>query len=116
MLLLEVVVRLLNALATALASIVHSSQSGTACASAVCLICRLGPALRSEAPERAMGAAVLLLELAERLLNAFAAAAASAEPASVPAVEKEYEAARDEVLQALLDQALRFRDQGVQGL
>ncbi len=62
-----------------------------------------------------MGAAVLLLELAERLLNAFAAAAAGAEPASVPTVEEEYEAARDEVLQALLDQALRFRNQGVQG-
>ncbi|KAK9828131.1 hypothetical protein WJX81_008693 [Elliptochloris bilobata] len=73
---------------------------------------RLGPALRSEAPDRAAGAAVLLAELAERLLNAFAAAAADVSVQAAAAVGIEYGAARGEVLQALLEQALRFQEQG----
>lgn len=74
---------------------------------------RLGPALRSEAPDRAAGAAVLLAELAERLLSAFAAAVADAGAAGGEGLRAEYAAARAEVLQALLEEALRFEEQGM---
>jgi len=54
----------------------------------------------------------LLLELAERLLNACAAAVAGAGAAAAAGAQAAYEADRGEVLQAVLEQALRFREQG----
>ena len=54
----------------------------------------------------------MLLELAERLLNACAAAVAGAGAAAAAGAQAAYEADRGEVLQALLEQALRVREQG----
>ncbi len=57
----------------------------------------------------------LLLALAERLLNAFAAAVPAADPSSAGAVERlvtDYAAARSDILQHALDQAIAFCAQG----
>jgi len=77
--------------------------------------CRLRPALQSEAPERGAEAAGLLLSLAERLLNAFAAAVPATDPTEPAAVERlvqDYAAARSDILQDALNQAIAFCTQG----
>ena len=57
----------------------------------------------------------LLLGLAERLLNSFAAAIPATDPSSAMAVERlvqDYAAARSDILQHALDQAIAFCAQG----
>ncbi|BDA43944.1 Nuclear pore complex protein NUP133 [Coccomyxa sp. Obi] len=71
--------------------------------------------LQSVSPERAAEAVNLLLGLAERLLNAFAAAIPATDPSESAAVERlvqQYAAARGEILQHALDQAIAFCMQG----
>ena len=71
--------------------------------------------LQSESPDRAAEAVSLLLGLAERLLNAFAAAIPATDPSSAAAVERlvqNYAAARNDILQHALDQAIAFCAQG----
>lgn len=68
--------------------------------------CRLHPALASEAPERGMDATSLLLDLAERVLNACAAALAAADPGATGEIQRQYEEARQATLQHALDQGI----------
>lgn len=79
------------------------------------MACRLRPALQSEAPERGAEAAGLLLSLAERLLNAFAAAVPATDPTEPAAVEQlvqDYAAARSDILQDALNRAIAFCTHG----
>ncbi len=71
--------------------------------------------LQSVLPERAAEAVNLLLGLAERLLNAFAAAISATDPSDSAAVEhlvQQYATARGEILQHALEQANAFCMQG----
>ncbi len=78
-------------------------------------VCRMRLTLQSVSPERAEEAVNLLLGLAERLLNAFAAAIPATDPSESAAVERlvqQYAAARGDILQHALDQAIAFCMQG----
>lgn len=79
------------------------------------LASRLRPALQSESAERSGDAAALLLDVAERLLNAYAAAVPATDPSDAAALEelmREYAAVRSGTLQNALDQAIAFYARG----
>ena len=68
--------------------------------------------MQSEAPQSLRDACVLLLELAEQLLNSFAAAQTSSGGRASSALKSEYADARQEVLQPLLEQAIAYCQAG----
>ena len=78
--------------------------------------CRLYPLLSREAPGRVVESVSLCLDLAERLLNAYAAALAAVAAASRRALKLEYNAVRDAVLGHLLRHAELKCRQGEGGL
>ena len=78
--------------------------------------CRLQQALQSEAPERAVEATGLLLDLAERLLNAFAAAISYTNPSDAVAMQSlvsQYGAARQDILQDALNGSIAVCTRGM---
>jgi hypothetical protein len=80
---------------------------------AVSVRCRLQQGLLAEAPEKAVEAASLLLDLAELLLNAFAAAVSlTADASTVQRLVSEYGAARQEILQDALNSAVAVCTRG----
>ena len=75
--------------------------------------CRLQQALLAEAPEKAVEAASLLLDLAELLLNAFAAAISlTADAITAQRLVSEYGAARQEILQDALNSSVAVCTRG----
>ena len=71
--------------------------------------------MQSEAPDQLQDASSLLLQLATPLLNGFAAAQAAL--GGSDSLEAEYAAAREKLLDPLLQQAMRWSESGArQGL
>jgi hypothetical protein len=71
--------------------------------------------LQAESTERSAEAVSLLLDVAERLLNSYAAALPATDPSDAVALEhlmRDYAAARSDLLQHALDQAVAFYAQG----
>ncbi len=75
---------------------------------AVATPCRLQQQLLDEAPSKAPAATAVAADAADGALAALAAALASSEPADVAAVQGEYGAAQDALLQPLLAEAERL--------
>lgn len=77
---------------------------------------RLQQALQTEAPERAVDATGLLLDLTERLLNAFAAAISLTDPSDATALQllvSQYGAARQDTLQDALSGSIAVCTRGM---
>ena len=94
----------------------HRYQHVRCDASAMSPPCRLQQALQTEAPERAVEATGLLLDLAERLLNAFAAAVSltgSADATAMQLLVSQYGAARQNTLQDALNGSIAVCTHGM---